>query len=116
MKRISITALLLGGVLFAAPGLMPSFDDFDTNGDGKITQTEFENTQQARMTKQAKSGKMMRNAANAPSFGDIDTDDNGAIDATELKNHQMAHMKERPGSGTGLGKSIKCGGSKGPNR
>ena len=102
MKRISLAAaLLLGGTLFAAQGMMSSFNDFDANGDGVITQAEFENTQQARMTKQAESGKMMRNAANAPAFGDIDANADGNIDATEFRNHQMNRMQQRP-AGQGM--------------
>jgi len=120
MKRMSIAALLLGGALFAAPGMMSSFNDFDANGDGKITQTEFENAQQARQQKQAESGKLMRNAANAPAFGDIDTNGDGIIDATEFRNHQMTRMQQRPG-GQGQGNGMKCGAGKcgggpGPNR
>ncbi|WP_345985574.1 hypothetical protein WCX49_00215 [Sulfurimonas sp. HSL-1656] len=107
MKRMSLAAtLLLGGTLFAAQGMMSSFNDFDANGDGMITQAEFENTQQARMTKQAESGKMMRNAANAPAFGDIDANADGNIDATEFRNHQMNRMQQRPagmGQGAGMG-------------
>ena len=111
MKRINLAALLLSGTLFAAPGMMSSFSDFDTDGDGKITQTEFETTQQARQAQQAESGRLMRNAANAPTFGDIDTDGNGVIDATEFKNHQMTRMQQRPGGGMGKGS-----GGMGPNR
>ena len=102
MKRSGIIAILLGSALFAAQGMMSSFNDFDTDGDGKITQTEFENAQQARQQKQAESGKMMKNAGNAPAFGDIDTNKDGTIDATEFKNHQTTRMQQQPGKG-GMG-------------
>ncbi len=104
MKRIAIAALVMGGALFAAQGTMSSFNDFDANGDGKITQKEFENAQQARQQKQAESGKMMKNAANAPQFGDIDTNKDGVIDTTEFKNHQMTRMQQKGGKGQGMGK------------
>lgn len=120
MKRSVIAAMLLGSALFAAQGMMSSFNDFDINGDGKITQSEFENTQQARQAKQAESGKMMRNVGNAPAFGDIDTNKDGIINAEEFKVHQQTRMQERP-RGTGPGKGMKCGAGKcgggmGPNR
>jgi Fic family protein len=111
MKRFSIAALLLGSALFAGQGMMSSFNDFDADGNGKVTQTEFENTQQANMAKQAESGKMMRNAGNAPAFGDIDADKDGFIDATEFKNHQQMRMQDRPG-GMGQGPGMKCGAGK----
>lgn len=121
MKHISLAAIVLGSALFAAQGMMSSFNDFDTNGDGKITQKEFEATQQARMAKQAESGKMMRNAANAPQFGDIDTNHDGIIDGNEFKVHQQTRMQNKPGAGMGPGKGMKCGAGKcgggmGPNR
>jgi len=121
MKRYGIAAILLGSALFAAQGMMSSFNDFDTNGDGKITQTEFENAQQARQQKQAESGKMMKNVANAPAFGDIDTNKDGVIDATEFKNHQMTRMQQGkggmgPGGKCGTGKCTGGGGMGGPNK
>jgi hypothetical protein len=119
MKRYALAAVLLGSTLFAAQGMMSSFNDFDANGDGKITQKEFEQAQQARQQKQAESGKMMRNVANAPTFPDIDTNKDGVIDAAEFRNHQMMRMQQRPGMGQGKG--MKGGGmgggmGGGPNR
>lgn len=100
MKTFIIASLLLSTALFAGMGRnMPSFSEFDTNGDGKVTQQEFESTQQKRMSQKAEMGKMMRNAGNAPAFKDIDTDNNGMIDAQEFKMHQM--MK-RGGMGKGM--------------
>jgi hypothetical protein len=66
---------------------------------GKITQSEFENGQQKRMTQQAEAGKMMRNAANAPTFKDIDTNHDGVIDAAEFKTHQQSCMGQSKGMG-----------------
>lgn len=126
MKRSVIAALMLSSALFAAQGMMSSFSDFDADGNGKITQTEFENAQQARQAKQAESGKMMKNAANAPAFGDIDTNKDGVIDGNEFQVHQQTRMQNRPGMGQGMGqgKGMKCGTGKcsggggmgGPNR
>ncbi len=96
MKRFTIASLLIGSSLMAAMGAnMPSFNDFDTNKDGKITQQEFESTQQARMQQKAESGKMMKNAANAPAFSDIDTNGDGAISKDEFANHQKNNMMNK---------------------
>lgn len=99
MKTLMIASLLLSSVLMAGMGRnMPSFSEFDTNGDGKITQTEFESTQQKRMSQKAEMGKMMRNAGNASAFKDIDTDNNGQIDKKEFDSHQMM-QKGKMGNG-----------------
>lgn len=100
MKRLTLAGLLVSSALMAGMGYnMPSFGDFDTDKNGKITQAEFENGQQKRMTQQAEAGKMMRNAANAPTFKDIDTNHDGVIDAAEFKAHQQSCM----GQGKGMG-------------
>jgi hypothetical protein len=105
MKRLTLVSLLISSALIAGMGYnMPSYSDFDTDNNGKITQAEFENAQQKRMTEQAEAGKMMRNAANAPTFKDADTNNDGSIDASEFKNHhqkQNAQMGQRNGMGQG---------------
>ena len=90
MKLLTLAGLLLSSALIAGMGYnMPSYSDFDTDNNGQITQTEFENARQARMMKNAEAGKMMRNAGNAPSFKDIDTNSDGVIDAAEFSKHQQ---------------------------
>ena len=96
-----LASLLVSGALIAGMGYnMPSYSDFDTDNNGKITQAEFENAQQARMKKQAEAGKMMRNAVNAPTFKDMDTNNDGVMDASEFSDHQQeqkAQMGQRNG-------------------
>jgi Ca2+-binding EF-hand superfamily protein len=101
MKTLLITALLLSSALLAGRGnMMPSYSDFDTNADGKVTQSEFENTQQKRMIAKAEAGKMMRNAGNAPQFSDVDTNNDGTISVEEFQTHQANH-KANMGRGQG---------------
>ena len=99
MKTLLIVALIVTGVLAAGRGgMMPSYSDFDSNSDGKITQAEFETTQQARMTAQAEAGRMMRNAANAPQFSDIDTNGDGNLDKGEFSQHQAKQQAKNRGN------------------
>jgi len=100
MKNLLLAALIATGLLAAGRGgMMPSFSDFDANGDGELTQVEFENAQQTRMAAQAEAGKMMRNAGNAPSFETIDTNNDSIISAQEFQTHQMSNR----GGGRGMG-------------
>ena len=103
MKNLLIVALISTGVFAASPGnMMPSYSDFDTDNNGKVTQEEFENTQQKRMTKRAEEGRMMRKAGNAPGYSDIDANGDGNIDKEEFQSHQS---KNRQNRGQGQGKN-----------
>jgi hypothetical protein len=70
---------------------MPVFADFDLNGDGSITETEFLKARGERIAKRAQEGRQMKNVANAPSFQDIDSDDDGAVSPEEFAAHQAEH-------------------------
>jgi Ca2+-binding EF-hand superfamily protein len=84
----------------------PAFSDFDTNGDGFISEEEFTSFRAARMAAMAEAGKPMKGAANAPAFSDLDTDGDGMLNEAELIAGQKAHkqaMREQRGGGDGKG-------------
>jgi len=93
--------LMVGSTLYAQDaekgmGMnMPAFADCDLNGDGSITEDEFNKARSERIAKRAKEGRQLKNLANAPSFDDIDVDDNGGIDPDEFAAHQVEHRKKR---------------------
>ena len=106
MKYLLIALLMLSSLLARGQGnMMPSFSDFDTNSDNKITQSEFENTQQQRMTAKAESGRMMRNVGNAPLFADIDTNNDSTISKKEFQTHQASRRGGSRGMGSGQGRN-----------
>jgi len=110
MKRLTISTILISSVLLAGMGNnMPSFSDFDIDNDGKVTQREFESTQQQRMTTHANEGKMMRNAGNAPVFSDVDTNNDGAINVLEFQHHQQMHMQQNANQRKGMGQGRGMG-------
>ncbi len=106
MRRL-ITLVIVGSaaVMAASGNMMPSFDSFDSDGNGKVTQTEFENAQQQRMKKQAEAGKMMRNAGNAPTFSEIDSNGDGVMSRQEFQSHQTTHRRGSGRGGIGQGMS-----------
>lgn len=73
----------------------PGFSDFDLNGDGRLTENEFTEARNRRMSERARQGYPMRNAANAPSFADIDANADGAVTARELDNFRTQRMRQR---------------------
>lgn len=104
MKRLIVVGLVLSSVLMAKmENMVPSFSDFDADRDGKVTQEEFENTQQKRMAEKAEAGRMLKNAANAPTFKDIDTNNDGSFDPIEFSEHQIKQRGVKQGMGMGKG-------------
>ena len=80
----------------------PAFSDFDTNGDGFISEEEFNSFRAARMAAMAEAGKPMKGAATAPAFSDLDTDGDGKLNEAELVAGQKAHkqaMHQQQGKG-----------------
>ena len=105
MKKINFPLMavaMTAAVVLSSPALaqdtqkgmgqnMPVFADFDLNGDGSITETEFLKARNERIAKRAQEGRQMKNLANAPSFQDIDTDDDGEMSPEEFAAHQAEH-------------------------
>lgn len=94
MKRLAYATMLLGTTLLAA-GMgyyMPTFSEFDLNGDGHITKAELQKAREDRMIQKANEGKMLRNAGNAPAFEQMDKNGDGVIDANEFKTHQQERL------------------------
>lgn len=110
MKKVifpMLAALMTIGVVMSAPSLaqdgqkgmmgrnMPSFADCDLNGDGTITEGEFNKARAERIAKRAQDGYKMKNLANAPAFGDIDTNDDGGVSPDEFGAHQAERLKKK---------------------
>lgn len=100
-----VTAFLTGtaSAVMAQQGPMP-FHGIDSNGDGVISEQEFNQARADRMAARAAQGRPMRNAANAPAFADLDVDGNGTISRQELMQFRQTRMQARhamPGRGRG---------------
>lgn len=69
----------------------PAFADFDLDGDGKVTESEFNKARAQRISERAQQGYAMKNMGNMPSFADIDADGNGAVSEDEFAAHRASH-------------------------
>jgi len=94
---------------------LPTFEQYDLNNDGKITQNELEEARAKRMSQKAKEGKMLRNAGNAPAFTTMDKNKDGSLNQEEFRLHQTEQMKKWnkgncagncPSSGMGKGRMM----------
>jgi Ca2+-binding EF-hand superfamily protein len=82
----------------------PTFEQFDADGDGYVSEEEFVTFRAARMKERAEAGHMMHGAAKAPPFSDIDGNGDGKLDRDEFTAGRQAHMAMmREGHGMGQG-------------
>ena len=104
---------LLGSLAFGADLSQRgpiSFDIYDTNQNGFVSEKEFYDARAKRMAMRAEQGMAMRNAGNAPEFGQFDTDKDGKLSKMELLEGQNAQMQKRrsnrgqKGQGQGMGR------------
>ncbi len=68
---------------------MPSYSDFDLNGDGTILEAEFNAAHEKRISERKAQGYQMRNLDNMPTFASIDTNNDGEISIEEFSKHQQ---------------------------
>jgi hypothetical protein len=110
--KLTIEATLLAGFMLfltAAPeravaeqvpcGGPPPFAEFDTDGNGFLTEAEFEAGRAARHAAMAEAGRPMKGMASAPSFADFDTDNDGQLSADEFGAGHRMHMQKMHGDG-----------------
>jgi len=80
-----------------------SFSVFDKDGNGFISEQEFDTARGERMAKRAAEGRPMRGAANAPAFSQFDTNSDGQLTEAEFVAGQQAQMEKRRSMGRGMG-------------
>lgn len=74
-------------------GKMPTFADFDKDGNGAIDETEFNRGHAEHMSKMAAAGHKMKHAPDSPGFAGIDSNGDGVISKDEFAAHHAEHRK-----------------------
>ncbi len=104
----------------AQPGAMSRgpvpFATYDQNGDGRISEAEFNAVREARQKESASRGGAMRGAAGAPSFDQFDRDGDGQLTPAELMAGQRNQAAQRSAEGRNMGKGKGMGQGPGMNR
>lgn len=123
-SKILVMGLVVGS-LALAQGLfakeqnmnMSSFESFDLNKDGKISEDELMKARENKMVQNANDGKLLKNASNAKEFSVLDTNKDGFIDKDEFAKHQTAELSSKNNQkGQGMNKQGGQGQGKGMNR
>ncbi|ADC61581.1 EF-hand domain-containing protein [Allochromatium vinosum] len=73
----------------------PAFTEFDLDGNGVLTETEFYQARAQRIAERSQQGYAMRGLSNAPEFSAIDRNGDGQVDATEFATAQAQHRQQR---------------------
>jgi Ca2+-binding EF-hand superfamily protein len=101
-KTLLMGALIsLNGIVSAQPpipdsrGPMP-FSVFDQNGDGSISQQEFDTTHAQRRGSPNPQGNSARRYYDPPQFSEFDQNGDGSLSPNELSQGQMRRMQQRP--------------------
>ena len=106
----------------AMPGVQnfgpASFETFDRDGNGSISEAEFDAVRGERRTAAAQAGRPMRRAASSLSFQQIDRDGDGQLTRAEFDaahaNQPAAGPRGRGGMGPGGGMGRGAGAGMGP--
>ena len=92
MIKTAMLSLLVCGALFGGnENMIPSFSDFDTNRDGKISKEEFITTQKNRASKEYESTKTVSTINHTPSFEDMDSNKNASVDTVEYSEYKAVY-------------------------
>jgi Ca2+-binding EF-hand superfamily protein len=71
----------------------PAFAEVDADGDGFVSEEEFNAFHAERHAAKAEAGKPMKGMASAPAFADIDSDGDDKLTEAELTAAHQAHMQ-----------------------
>lgn len=113
-------AVGIGPMVAAQPGPMSPgpvpFATYDKDGDGRISEAEFNAVRKARQKEKASRGGAMRGAPAAPSFDQFDSDGDGQLTPGELMAGQRSQAAQRSAEGRNMGKGKGMGQGPGMNR
>jgi Ca2+-binding EF-hand superfamily protein len=85
------------------------FEAFDQDGNGLISEQEFNSVREERMASRAAQDRPMYGMADPPAFADFDSDGDGRLTPAELTAGQQARMQQRRETGMGYGKAHGMG-------
>ncbi|OHD98052.1 MAG: hypothetical protein A3E21_00260 [Sulfurimonas sp. RIFCSPHIGHO2_12_FULL_36_9] len=68
---------------------VPTFESFDLNSDGHLTESEMKEAREKRVQEKKDEGRMLRNSKDYCEFSKVDSDGDGKVTRDEFKTYQM---------------------------
>ena len=94
LSTISTVLVLAADPAIPAGGPM-LFDGMDTDGNGFVSQEEFQAAHGERMQQRTAEQNQYRHRDEVPKYADIDTDRDGRVSREEFQAHQQQRSQER---------------------
>ena len=96
VSLIAATLLSIASVDLSAQNRrsqMPSFESFDLNSDGHLTESEMDEAREKRMQDMRNQGRMLKNAKTHYEFSRIDANEDGVVTKQEFEDHQTRRRR-----------------------
>lgn len=100
-KHIRLSLITLSLLLIAPVGAlaqnggrnMPTFESFDLNSDGTLTESELHEAREKRAQERREDGRMLRNAKEHYEFSRMDANEDGLVNKKEFEDHQTRRRR-----------------------
>lgn len=96
LSLITLSLLLVAPVGVLAQNMgrdMPTFESFDLNSDGTLTESELNEARDKRVQERKEDGRMLRNTKSHYEFSKMDADEDGLVNKKEFLDHQTRRKR-----------------------
>ncbi|MDT8338100.1 MAG: EF-hand domain-containing protein [Sulfurimonas sp.] len=96
LSLIPLSLLLVAPVGALAQNMgrdMPTFESFDLNSDGTLTESELNEARDKRVQERKEDGRMLRNTKSHYEFSKMDADEDGLVNKKEFLEHQTRRKR-----------------------
>ncbi|EQB35504.1 hypothetical protein M947_09475 [Sulfurimonas hongkongensis] len=94
LSLVALSLLLVTPVMAQNSGRdMPTFESFDLNNDGTLTESEMKEARKIRAKERQEEGRMQRSVKSHYEFSRIDSNEDGVVSKKEFEDHQTRRRR-----------------------